>query len=237
MAVDQAIAESTDVPTLRFYSWSVPTLSLGYFQERAQRDGHRPSSVLPMVRRSTGGGAIVHDRELTYSLVVPEAYQQQMWASASSSAGASLQLYEAVHGSVIAVLRRWGCQAELAGPQARNEDGGHEPFLCFQRRSEWDVIVGGYKVLGSAQRRLRSAVLQHGSLLLQASGSAPELPGVGDVASVDATAEQFANALLESLESRLRIRWQPGGLSAAEGEAARQIQRSRFEAEGWLSRR
>src|SRR5687767_6703039 len=74
MAVDEALLESaadSGEITLRFYEWSRATLSLGYFQSHAERSGHTASLACPMVRRSTGGGAIVHDQELTYSLVVP----------------------------------------------------------------------------------------------------------------------------------------------------------------------
>ena len=75
MAVDEALLEtaaSLGVPTLRFYQWQEPTMSLGYFQEYADRLRHAASAGCPTVRRASGGGAIMHDRELTYSLAVPE---------------------------------------------------------------------------------------------------------------------------------------------------------------------
>src|SRR5687767_13677741 len=73
MAVDEALLASAaaGVATLRFYTWSQPTLSLGYFQHAHQRDAHAASRSCPLVRRASGGGAILHDRELTYSLAVP----------------------------------------------------------------------------------------------------------------------------------------------------------------------
>ena len=74
MAVDHALLETanaTGLISLRFYAWSQPTLSLGYFQSRSHRQQHSASLACPLVRRSTGGGAIVHDQEITYSLCVP----------------------------------------------------------------------------------------------------------------------------------------------------------------------
>src|SRR5436190_15116613 len=75
MAIDEALLESaaTDgVATLRLYQWSEPTLSLGYFQAAEERERHQASTNCPLVRRASGGGAILHDRELTYSLALPE---------------------------------------------------------------------------------------------------------------------------------------------------------------------
>src|SRR5689334_21696416 len=75
MAIDDALLESAaeaGVATLRLYQWSEPTLSLGYFQAAAERKTHQPSLTCALVRRASGGGAILHDRELTYSLALPE---------------------------------------------------------------------------------------------------------------------------------------------------------------------
>ena len=75
MAIDEALLESAadescDLVTLRFYRWSEPTLSLGYFQSYEDRNSHEASRSLPVVRRSSGGGALVHDHEWTYSLAI-----------------------------------------------------------------------------------------------------------------------------------------------------------------------
>ena len=98
MAVDEALLESAaerGVPTLRFYQWSEPTLSLGYFQHHADRLAHPDSRACPLVRRATGGGAIVHDVELTYSLALPGTH---------SFARESFALYGRVHQ---AIARAW----------------------------------------------------------------------------------------------------------------------------------
>ena len=74
MAIDQSILDSvsrTGIPVLRFYQWAEPTLSLGYFQGLSARAAHVQSNSIGCVRRTTGGGAIVHDQELTYSITIP----------------------------------------------------------------------------------------------------------------------------------------------------------------------
>src|SRR5262245_2566735 len=121
MALDEALlqaAETDGIATLRFYQWSEPTLSLGYFQSHADRRVHAASASCPLVRRSTGGGAIVHDRELTYSIVLPlfDGFHLNMqW------------LYHAVHDSLIETLADFGVTG--CNEQAVNSAG--EPFLCF----------------------------------------------------------------------------------------------------------
>ena len=206
MAVDEALLEAAAAEgqsTLRFYRWAEPTLSLGYFQTYGDHFQHEASRGCAVVRRPSGGGAILHDRELTYSLAVPERHPL---------AATRLRTYRAVHQALIAALGRWGIEAGMltcseaspartatssprsgracppltmaeatAGKPARftaeiaeaGRDFAREPFLCFQRRSPGDVLVGGVKVAGSAQRRCRGAVLQHGSLLLARSPAAP----------------------------------------------------------------
>jgi lipoate-protein ligase A len=182
MAVDEALLESAalaNVLTLRFYRWSEPTLSLGYFQPYEDRRQHPASLSCACVRRSSGGGAILHDRELTYSLAVPPSHPL---------ARSSQDLYRAMHDSLVACLRRFGVDASLVARAAAIEP---QPFLCFQRHTTGDVIVDAHKIAGSAQRRWRGAVLQHGSILLAASPAAPELPGLNDLCSQPLTAEQL----------------------------------------------
>ena len=107
MAVDQALlasANGTGQVTLRFYRWSPPTLSLGYFQAADQRREHQPSLSCDLVRRVTGGGAILHHRELTYSLCVP---------CENRLSNEHQVLYRLVHGAMIESLHEWGIDASL----------------------------------------------------------------------------------------------------------------------------
>ena len=189
MAVDEALL-AWGRPVLRFYRWSEATVSLGYFQRYAERNDHAPSRDCPLVRRRSGGGAIVHDAELTYSLAIPHD---------SPLAKKRLELYEAIHHSFIAVLRCFGIPAEFSD----TEQGGKNVFLCFQRLHPCDVVVRDgnrvLKILGSAQYRNKTgSVLQHGSLLLDRSTTAPEFDGIQQISHL---LPPFSE-LIEPLKSR-----------------------------------
>ena len=102
MSVDQALLETVEQSgqmTLRIYQWEPATISLGYFQAYDDRQQHEASSNCPVVRRKTGGGAIVHDNEITYSLCVPSS---ERWSSKNS------ELYDLVHNSLIELLAGYG---------------------------------------------------------------------------------------------------------------------------------
>jgi lipoyl(octanoyl) transferase len=230
MAVDAAIlacAQRPCGPTLRFYSWQRATLSLGYFQGIDQRSLHAESKSLPVVRRATGGGAIVHDRELTYSLVVPQA---------GHGLGAAPAVYRAVHAAFAE------CLADFSVRAVRFADSGAAPapeeaFLCFQRRTAEDLIVSRYKVLGSAQRRGRGGVLlQHGSLLLAASAAAPQLPGIAELSGRTIAASEILQSLSEKLATLFNVQWTPGQLSAEEATVAASTAADRFSSEAWTQR-
>lgn len=162
MARDEALMTRVGAfqspPTLRLYEWSRPTVSLGYFQRFADFAALPPPlSTLAVVRRLTGGGAILHDLELTYSLTLPSNHPLL--------ADGPNRLYELVHDAVISSLAPRRVQADRGG---RTDDSTptRGPFFCFARRHRFDVILDGAKLAGSAQRRTQAAVLQHGSIIL-----------------------------------------------------------------------
>lgn len=229
MGVDEMLMESAaeqGIATLRFYEWSPATLSLGYFQNAEDRLGHAASLACPLVRRSSGGGAILHDRELTYSISLPTAHP--LAADAET-------LYRRIHGLLLATLADFGITAEL-NANALIPLGG-EPFLCFERRAVGDVVLDDFKICGSAQRRRRGAILQHGSILLAKSPAAPELPGLAELASRSIAAAELRDALVERWRenlSPLRLR-EP--LSTSERTAAERHIDDKYGAETWTKRR
>lgn len=175
MAVDEALLDwcaETGETVVRLYTWGEPTVSLGYFQ----RDG-LPASLegLPVVRRLSGGGALLHDREWTYSVSVPVAHPL---------ARDPRQIYRVVHERIVEWLAGWGMTLALRGQAHPDREGN---FLCFERGDPHDLVIGRHKVLGSAQRRRRGSILQHGSLLLEHSPVAPQLLGLCDLLLVDRT--------------------------------------------------
>jgi lipoate-protein ligase A len=234
MAVDEALlhtAAETGQATLRFYTWEEPTLSLGYFQTVAEREQHSASRACPLVRRASGGGAILHDRELTYSITLPQA----------ATAAATADLYQVAHRSLIETLMTVGISAVLyqdsapCAVEAKSDKA--EPFLCFQRRTCFDIVCQGEKIVGSAQRRRKGAVLQHGSILLARSQCAPELPGIRDLTQANLEAAELAAAWLPILSSRLNLTTREGGLREEEVQFAGKLASERFALPAYVSRR
>lgn len=152
MALDEVLLGRVDGPTLRFYRWSDAWVSFGYFQLHAQVERMHPGSKL--VRRWTGGGIVLHDGDLTFSLMIPAGHPVAMLPPA--------MFYALLHGGLAPLLG-----GTLAGESEINEGNS-----CFASPSRDDVMVSGSKVLGGALRRSGGALLYQGSLrLLSEEGS------------------------------------------------------------------
>lgn len=222
MAVDEVLLERAAAdkqPRLRLYAWKPATLSLGYFQRVTERQTHRPSSACPLVRRPSGGGAILHDREITYCLAMP----------GERIDGAAV--YRRVHAAFTDMLGRLGIDAQLAG-ETRPEQAA-EPFLCFERRAAGDVVVGGQKVIGSAQRRRRGALLQHGSILLQTSPAAPELPGLAELTGLRFEPAEWLEHVKVALARALDCPLIETPLTEMETEHAALLAKSKYAGCAW----
>lgn len=226
MAVDEALAESvarSGVPVLRFYGWSAPTLSLGYFQRAADRALHPASQNCPMVRRASGGGAILHDRELTYCLVLPNA---------DPRARRPRGLYMVVHQSLQRHLAERDVRAELQPRTLKSDE-----FLCFARRAEGDMLLNSQKICGSAQRRHSGSVAQHGSILLAESPRAPELPGILELSGVNFARAALAEEWGRRLGVDLDLTPQASELTTGESEAAEILRLRKFASAAWNEKR
>jgi lipoyl(octanoyl) transferase len=265
MALDETLLESAADGSgfsLRFYRWQQPTLSLGYFQQYDDRWQHATSRNCPVVRRATGGGAILHDHEITYCITVPPGHRLAL---------KHLSLYQSVHSVLIEALAVYGINASLCLGEARQKEigdcryfrghghkpivdrvamvgenetvpfaapkkGSKEPFLCFQRRSPGDVLLAEVKIAGSAQRRHRGAVLQHGSLLLSRSPAAPELPGIEEVAEIDLSFNQFVQTWLSILAKALSLDLQQGKLSESEQRRVEVLAWEKYDSTTWTQK-
>lgn len=238
MAVDEALADGVrqgGPPVLRVYRWDPPCLSLGRNQPSGgyDREAIRARGV-EVVRRPTGGRAVLHHRELTYSV-----------AARDDALGTLRQAYTAINRALVAGLRRLGVDARLhpAGP-----DRAPVPSLapCFEQPVEGEVTAGGRKLVGSAQRRDRGVMLQHGSLPIHDDQSAlAALMLRGHVAAA-AQAPATLAALLgrepgwSELVDALAAGWAEtfgaalarDGLSREEEERAR-VHRARYEDPAW----
>jgi lipoate-protein ligase A len=165
MALDEAIARAVgdqeSPPTVRVYGWRPAAVSIGYFQRALDTlDLRRCAGLdIPVVRRLTGGRAVFHDQEVTYSVIA----LRNQWGSPASV----LEIYRHIGLALVAALRRLGVSARLGRPQpdgsARTDGRGSHP--CFSSAGRYEILVSGRKLVGSAQRWLGEVVLQHGSLL------------------------------------------------------------------------
>ncbi len=230
MAIDDALLNA-DLPAqtavLRLYQWKPACTSLGYFQPLQQRQSHQASAHTDCIRRASGGGAIVHDHELTYSFVFP---LHQLTSAQISG------VYDLFHDSLIRLFQGLGISAtKCVDPPAVPK--GEQPFLCFQRRAPGDVLIHQFKVVGSAQRRNRTHVLQHGSILLKQSTAAPELPGILELTHVDLTSLDWVTNWLADLSDIFQCQISSYSLTYEQLKMADKVEKERFLNQKWLQRR
>jgi lipoate-protein ligase A len=200
MAADEALLDSAanGAKLLRLYGWTRPTLSLGYFQPAALRESDALLAAIPFVRRCTGGETLVHHHELTYALAVP--------------AGAEWLCH--MHGIIAAALAEVGVkvQAVCTGEEKKIGD-----VLCFLHHTRGDLVCQGAKIVGSAQRKRRGALLQHGAILLAQSRHTPALPGVRELAGFHlGRVEELKTALLQEFARDTGWQLEPGDWTAGE---------------------
>jgi lipoyl(octanoyl) transferase len=251
MAVDEALLEGVasgrSPATLRFYSWTPACLSLGYFQPFGivDVDGCRARGV-DVVRRPTGGRAILHDRELTYSLTLP--------ASVLGHEAGIVPSYHRLSLALQAGLRELGVPATLA-PAAATPAGGDQGPVCFDRPSSHEILLGGRKLVGSAQVRRGGALLQHGSIVIQpqidkllaclrleapARGPAARdrladaVAGLAEIGDFDPT--RVAGAVAAAFGRQFGVGLSPGRLGDGELAAATDLARSKYQSSDWTER-
>ncbi|MBI2875586.1 MAG: lipoate--protein ligase family protein [Candidatus Tectomicrobia bacterium] len=164
MALDEAIllaaSQALAPPTIRLYGWSPSALSLGYAQKlRAEIDLERCQAWgVDIVRRPTGGRAVLHDQELTYSLVAPE--------EAFPAPPSILATYREISRALIAGLAQLGIDSQLVPEPPRTLSRPASSAACFATPSAYEVAVAGKKIVGSAQKRWKGYLLQQGSILI-----------------------------------------------------------------------
>ena len=159
MAIDEALLENAARPLLRLYGWQRPSLSFGYFGNYSEMALF--AEERDVVRRWTGGGTVLHGTDVTYSIVIPRSHP--VYGQPATV------IYSAIHTAICNVLRKLGDDVVLAdGAGPRISD------VCFANPVKADVLVGGRKIAGAAQRRTRLGLLQQGSI--QHENLPPEFP-------------------------------------------------------------
>ena len=249
MAVDEVlldgVAAASAPPTLRFYRWTPACLSLGYFQpfDVVNVEGCRERGI-DIVRRPTGGRAILHDRELTYSVALP--------ASVLGHDAGILPSYRRLSLALQAGLQRLGIDASLAPESEAPNRAVHGP-ACFDRPSAHEILLHGRKLVGSAQVRRAGALLQHGSIVIEPRMATlvaclrldedPKMVAGRLDGSVAGLAEagafepaSIAGAIAGAVAGEFDVLLAPGCLTEAESGAAGLLARSKYQSPEWNRR-
>jgi lipoyl(octanoyl) transferase len=227
MAADETLVRSAadGIASLRFYGWTSATVSLGYFQPSAVRLGDSRLALLPWVRRPSGGATLVHHHELTYAIAIPPGSR---WQSGEP-------WMPRMHRIITAALAELGASENIEA--VRDKPIKHGDVLCFQQYTAGDLLSGGKKVVGSAQRKYRQALMQHGSILLAQSEHAPSLPGLYEMSGVTLSVAQLQPALLRCFVEDTGWVLEKGDWTEAERASIEQLVVERYAATEWNEKR
>jgi lipoate-protein ligase A len=226
MAADEALLQSAGegIASLRFYGWSEATVSLGYFQLERLRRGDLLLAALPYVRRPSGGATLVHHHEVTYALALP----------AAQAGRGGFPWLRRMH-EVIAVALSWmGVNLSVHVPGGDQQYSGS---LCFHHLSAGDLLLGGSKVVGSAQRRHRGAMLQHGAILLARSPHTPSLPGIVELTGVALRPAEVCAAVQQSFVRQLGWGVAPASWTPRELRCIDDLVAAKYGEPSWNARR
>ncbi|OGO29293.1 MAG: hypothetical protein A2W33_02700 [Chloroflexi bacterium RBG_16_52_11] len=250
MAVDEGILEAVtrglSPTTLRLYAWEPPCLSIGYAQPFGDVDIASLSSLgWELVRRPTGGRAILHTDELTYSVI---GLQQD-----PNLSGTVLESYQRLSAALLKALEILGVAALAETNPSLAQGSDAQGPICFEVPSNYEITVNGKKVIGSAQARKKGGVLQHGSLPLKGdlaritsalSLSIDERQSAGlrvharaatleEILGSAPSWERAAEAFQRAFESALNLELQPSGLSTWEEKRVQELVRDKYGNQDW----
>jgi len=235
MAVDEAISisvmNSLSPPTLRLYGWTKPSISIGAFQRIRDINLHLSRQLdIPLVRRPTGGRAILHDEELTYSFSIK--------TSKGIFTDSLLKNYRIISSAFCYALKKLGIHATMSEGRIKKNMLSDSP-LCFQSTSYGEITVHGQKIIGSAQRRFQDGFLQQGSIPLLINrdlvsrlfSSSDSLAGLKEMGT-PVTRKSLSTAIREAFEMVFHVRLIPGYLSESEQAMASELVK-KYSLEDW----
>lgn len=259
MALDEALlewhSEGKIGPVLRFYEWEPATLSIGYFQRvEKEIDMDQVKKLgLGFVRRPTGGRGVLHEHELTYSVIVSESYPDMPETVTEA--------YRVISGGLLEGFRNLGLAAEFSIPdteKSRADLKKPKSAVCFDAPSWYELVVEGRKVAGSAQTRQKGVILQHGAILISLdeeklislfkyrSEEHRELVRIGlpeKAVAIDrlmdrpVTVEECVKAFSAGFEKALHIQLQPLELTAEQLDYVEAIERKKYANDDWTFRK
>ncbi|SDM80967.1 lipoate-protein ligase A [Fictibacillus solisalsi] len=259
MALDEALltwhSEGKIPPVIRFYGWNPATLSIGYFQ-KAEKEINLEAVKqygLGFVRRPTGGRGVLHDKELTYSVIVSEEHPNMPKTVTEA--------YRVISEGILQGFRNLGLEAYFAIPRTEEEKAGLKnprSAVCFDAPSWYELVVEGRKVAGSAQTRQKGVILQHGSILLDLDEDKlfdlfvypsdrvrermqrafkSKAVAMNELREKPVTPEEAKQAFYDGFESGLNLNLQPYELSDEQKREVEQIAETRYRSKEWTFRR
>ncbi|SDI25058.1 lipoate-protein ligase A [Planococcus glaciei] len=255
MAMDEALldwhSEGLIPPVIRFYGWNPATLSIGYFQRvEKEIDMDQVSALgLGFVRRPTGGRGVLHEHELTYSVIVSEDYPEMPETVTEA--------YRVISGGLLQGFRNLGLDAYFSVPdtdEKRADLKKPKSAVCFDAPSWYEMVVEGKKVAGSAQTRQKGVILQHGAILLDLDAekllsvfkfSSPEseeamrrkIPekavAINSLRERPATIEECVDAFKAGFEEALSIHLHPYILNEEQLAYIKSIEEKKYGSDVW----
>ncbi|MDU7267627.1 MAG: biotin/lipoate A/B protein ligase family protein [Staphylococcus epidermidis] len=257
MAMDEAllnfVSRGEIDPVIRFYTWNPATLSIGYFQ-RLQKEidiDKVKEKGYGLVRRQTGGRGVLHDKELTYSVIVPESHPNMP--------STVTEAYKIISQGLLEGFKNLGFETYFAIPRSKEErDKLKQPrsSVCFDAPSWYELVVEGRKIAGSAQTRQKGVILQHGSILqdididdlfdmfkfknerLKAKmkeNFVQKAVAINDISNQHITLNEMENAFEAGFKKGLNIDFKPLELTEKQLEEVQELE-DKYRSEAWMYR-
>ena len=258
MAMDEAllnfVSRGEIDPVIRFYTWNPATLSIGYFQrlqkeidiEKVNENG------FGLVRRQTGGRGVLHDKELTYSVIVPESHPNMP--------STITEAYRVISQGLLEGFKNLGFETYFAVPRSKEErEKLKQPrsSVCFDAPSWYELVVEGRKIAGSAQTRQKGVILQHGSILqdididelfdmfifkndrLKAKmkeAFVEKAVAINDISDTHITLSEMEKAFEEGFKTGLNIEFKPLELSEQQLAEVKELE-EKYRSDDWMFRK
>lgn len=258
MAMDEAllnfVSRGEIDPVIRFYTWDPATLSIGYFQrlqkeidiEKVKEKGYG------LVRRQTGGRGVLHDKELTYSVIVPESHPEMPKTVTEA--------YRVISQGLLEGFKELGFETYFAVPRSKEErEKLKQPrsSVCFDAPSWYELVVEGRKIAGSAQTRQKGVILQHGSILKDIdvddlfdmfifknerlkekmkNAFTDKAVAINDISDTNVTLEQMEKAFEKGFQKGLNVNFKPLELTEAQKAEIKEIE-AKYKSDEWTYRK
>lgn len=258
MAMDEAllnfVSRGEIDPVIRFYTWNPATLSIGYFQRlQKEIDIEKVNEKgFGLVRRQTGGRGVLHDKELTYSVIVPESHPNMT--------STITEAYRVISQGLLEGFKNLGFETYFAVPRSKEErEKLKQPrsSVCFDAPSWYELVVEGRKIAGSAQTRQKGVILQHGSILqdididelfdmfifkndrLKAKmkeAFVEKAVAINDISDTHITLSEMEKAFEEGFKTGLNIEFKPLELSEQQLAEVKELE-EKYRSDDWMFRK